>query len=319
MKKIFVLIIALLTLFIATSCELFMQEPAAGKVYAIFMALDYQVKKGDGSHGDSQKALHGTINDAKTQLIAFEKVATRAGLTFSGYSFLQIGNDDGINIEIGSTTVNSYPTLENLQAAITALRTITTDNDLILFTFSGHAIGGGIALKESMATKPIHDLIEAETLLDLFSNLKGRKLIILDACETGLAIPHSQESSSTLLENSISKWYAKYFSQTSEHDRSLYVMSSSAGTDSYEAEFNGKSYGVFTQALLKGLGWDFSQDKLGSAPAPAIQNDRLTTDGLLRYIKEHQAYPYKRSLTNTNPIQHPMVTGGARDMVIFTF
>ena len=211
-----------------------------------------------------------------------------------------------------------YPTVKNIEDAISALSGTTTADDLILFTFSGHAKGGNIALAPKSGS--VIETYEVSRLLDLFSSVKGRKLIILDACETGYGVPSDPASSSTLLENSISTWYSKYFNGERSVKSDLFVLTSSANTDSYEDIFNGKRHGVFTYALLKALGWNVDTGTMSTAIPPAAKRGRLTVDGLLSYIKAHQTLKTKKSLFKPfGDIQHPMVSGGALDMTLFTF
>ena len=245
MKKVCILLTTLLLSLLLFSCELFMEEPQAGKVYAILVALDYKHLTDNRNH------LDGTIPDAKEQHKAF---AALADGKYEGYLFIQKGSTAPGAETIGLTPITLYPTKDNIEGAISALSGITTVNDLILFTFSGHASGGSISLGPQNKTQAID--YDVSDLLEHFSSLKGRKLIILDACETGYGVPSDPASSSTLMEKAISSWYAKYFNGERSVKSDLFVLTSSANTDSYEASFGVNSHGVFTYALLKALGWD---------------------------------------------------------------
>jgi len=281
-------------------------------VYAILVALDYD--------GFNQNTLLGTIPDAVAQDKAF---AALADGKYEGYLFIQKGSTAPGAETIGLTPITLYPTKDSIEGAISALSGITTVNDLILFTFSGHAKGGDIALAPELGSGSNATISYAVSdLLDHFSSVKGRKLIILDACETGYGVPSDPASSSTLLEKAIVSWYAKYFNGERSVKSDLFVLTSSANTDSYEDNFKGKRHGVFTYALLKALGWNVDTDT-GTMPTtipPAAKRGRLTVDGLLSYIKTHQTLKTKRSLFKPfGDFQHPMVSGGALDMILFTF
>lgn len=308
MKKVCILLTTLLLSLLLFSCELFMEEPQAGKVYAILVALDYD--------GLNQNTLAGTLPDAKEQHKAFTALA--GDEKYEGYLFIQEKGGIVDTKTINSTPIELYPTVKNIEDAISALSGTTTADDLILFTFSGHAKGGNIALSPKSGS--VIETYEVSRLLDLFSSVKGRKLIILDACETGYGVPSDPASSSTLLENSISTWYSKYFNGERSVKSDLFVLTSSANTDSYEDIFNGKRHGVFTYALLKALGWNVDTGTMSTAIPPAAKRGRLTVDGLLSYIKAHQTLKTKKSLFKPfGDIQHPMVSGGALDMILFTF
>jgi len=312
MKNAFLPLAIILLSLLLFSCELFMEEPQAGKVYAILVALDYKHLTDNRNH------LDGTIPDAKEQHKAFAALA--GDEKYEGYLFIQEGDsvENSTTHTIDGKTINAYPSPDNIEAAITALKSITTEEDLILFTYSGHAIGGAISLGPQKKTQTID--YDVSNLLDHFSSVKGRKLIILDACETGYGVPSDPASSSTLLENSISTWYSKYFNGERSVKSDLFVLTSSANTDSYEDIFNGKRHGVFTYALLKALGWNVDTGTMSTAIPPAAKRGRLTVDGLLSYIKAHQTLKTKKSLFKPfGDIQHPMVSGGALDMTLFTF
>ncbi|HOE85052.1 MAG TPA: hypothetical protein PLK91_07555, partial [Sphaerochaeta sp.] len=68
------------------------------------------------------------------------------------------------------------------------------------------------------------------------------------------------------------------------------------------------------------LGWNVDTGTMSTAIPPAAKRGRLTVDGLLSYIKAHQTLKTKRSLFKPFvDFQHPMVSGGALDMILFTF
>ncbi len=308
MKNAFLPLAIILLSLLLSSCEIFMEEPQAGKVYAILVALDYD--------GLNQSTLHGTIPDAVQQDEAF--AALVGDEKFEGYLFIQEKGGIVDTKAINGTPIQLYPTIKNIEEAISALSGITTADDLVLFTFSGHAKGGNIALAPNSGSAI--ETYEVSRLLDGFSSVKGRKLIILDACETGYGVPSDPASSSTLMEKAIASWYAKYFNGERSVKSDLFVMTSSATTDSYEDIFNGKLHGVFTYALLKALGWNVDTGTMSTTIPPAAKRGRLTVDGLLSYIKTHQTLKTKRSLFKPfGDIQHPMVSGGALDMILFTF
>ncbi len=67
MKNAFLPLAIILLSLLLFSCEIFMEEPQAGKVYAILVALDYD--------GLNQNTLAGTLPDAKEQHKAFTALA----------------------------------------------------------------------------------------------------------------------------------------------------------------------------------------------------------------------------------------------------
>jgi len=323
MRKLIPLLLSIVL--ILASCELFTDEPVAGDVYAIMVGLDYQ--------NNSQRDLYGTINDANELDLAFKSVTQQTGKAYFGYKFLQIGSSfvSSTTHTIGSKSVNSYPSLSNLKEAIAALKDITQKDDLILFTYSGHGNDDGtIALGSSSysdaALSPVQEILDS--FVD--NDIKGRKLIILDTCYSGVSLPDSPGSSNTVLGSSIDDWYAKYWENSTYVLPDMYVLTASADTLSYEIDLDPSisadhRHGLFTAGLLKALGWGHPHPNPDTLQIPpAAKESVLTVDSLYSYIlnsiEEHPDYNPQWNILKLNEItQHPLVSGGAMDMVLFRF
>jgi uncharacterized caspase-like protein len=324
MKKILSILSAILLLLLLLSCELFIKPPSSGKVYAILVALDYK------NIERPKDELDGTINDARELTLAFEAVAKRANLDYTGYLFLQEGGgtSNATVHTIGSdeAEINTFPTPQNLIDGIEALGTVVTDEDLIIFTYSGHGLENGeIALaKEGVKA---NSYTPATNILDAFNTIAGRKLIILDTCYSGVSIPESASSHSTVMHNNISKWYKKYWEESQYTKPDLFVLTASADTLSYEAEdIDGHSHGLFSFSLLEALGWQHPHNLDLAAidisklpPPPATRSSIMSADSLYTYIRNYKNPNRSFSLFSFGQPQHPMVSGGALDMVLFTF
>ncbi len=309
----------LLSLLFYSSCELG-TPPPKGKLYTVQIALDYAYST-DPDDRTTPATLYGTINDARALEQAWEEIAARLQIPHQNFAFLQIGKQPASipTHQIGEASVVAYPFIDAIEQAVQALASIATENDLTIFSYSGHAASGLITLA------PVADIgtefYDASDLLALVAQIPGRKLVLLDACETGLAIPPSPYSSSRLLGSSIGDWYAQYFAKAAAGmPKELAVITSSADTDSYETTVNGRKYGDFTQALLQSLGWDHTVHAMGSTLGDAFIGRHLTVTSLYSAIKTHQRLPLKRTLINllTPYHQHPMTSGGAVDMILFT-
>jgi hypothetical protein len=108
----------------------------------------------------------------------------------------------------------------------------------------------------------------------------------------------------------------------------VFVLTASTNTKSYEeGTANGHSHGVFTYALLNALGWshphakDLSTINLDLLPnPPAAKNSILSAGSLYTYVKDYKSpNSWYSVFAPSGQNQHPMVTGGALDMVLFTF
>mgnify|MGYP000925818868 CR=1 FL=1 len=305
----------ILLIILLSGCELFIEKPEAGKVYAILVALDYK-------NTTEQSSLKGTLPDARELNRAWEAVTAKAQgeKEYHGYLFLQDNADTPKDLDIGDENVNSLPTSEHILKAIKTLQSITTSNDLIIFTYSGHGSEAGELLLVTTEAGKTHKGFPASSILDALSKVPGRKLMILDTCFSGLSVPESGASHSTLLNNNISKWYKKYWDSSRYTKPEVFVITASADTESHEDTFDGEDHGIFTYALLQGLGWEEKKGSVTTAIPPAAKEKQLTADSLLSYIKKHQQAPLKRTLLNPSAtFQHPLVSGGALDMVLFTF
>jgi hypothetical protein len=323
MKRAILPLATLILLILLSGCELFIEKPEAGKVYAILVALDYTYS--------IQDTLTGTLPDARELNRAWEAVTAKAQgeKEYHGYLFLQEGGTTTTTktVTIGNTApVNTFPTKANLLKAFENLESIATPNDLIIFTYSGHGSPLGELLLAEEGEKT-NDNVAASTFLEALSQVPGRKLMILDTCYSGLSIPESGASHSTLLNNNISKWYKKYWDSSRYTKPEVFVLTASTDTKSYEEEItNEHRHGLFTFALLDALGWKHPHDDYASIPLaslpipPAAKESILSADSLYTYVKDYKSTnKWIKYFSSFSQGQHPMVSGGALDMVLFTF
>jgi hypothetical protein len=317
------IVLLLITTLALSSCEIFWEKPIEGDVYAIMVALDYE--------NSSENDLTGTIPDAEELFFALTSVTAKAARQFHGYKFLQEGTNiysSSSSHDIGGTSISDYPSIANIEAAITQLASITKEEDLILFTYSGHGgADGSIALAPISSGDTAYTYLTT-TLLSRLSAVKGKKLVILDSCYSGIPIPESASSLSLVYENSINDWFSQYWASEDYTIPDIFLITAAADTESWETGVAGHSHGDFTLALLKGLGWPDPHPTISNNPTSvddlslprARKGSVLTVDSLYTYIKEHQINPIRSTLFwPRTRVQHPMTNGGAMDMVLFRF
>lgn len=307
MKKLILLLLATSLLFI-TSCELFTDEPTKnGKIYSVIIGLDYT--------NTSYDHLSGTINDANELRQAFTEVARKDGRGYTNYQMIQEENTVPL---IPST---SYPSKSNVKSRLNDLANITTEDDLTILTYSGHGVEQSGDLIFGRTSPATDNFMSVTELLISMSNIKGKKLVILDSCYSGMFVESSPSSTSTVLENSINKFFETYYSSDKYGKPDLFVLTASAHAKSYEKYFAdySHSHGIFTYALLQALGWDHPHPSdIKKTYPPAAQNGRITVDGLYRYIIKNQLLDLKFKLINYSGYhQHPLTTGGPLDLVLF--
>ena len=320
MKKILILL-TLTSLFFITSCELFMEEPKQGDVYYINVGLDY---KNNGISKEAEKDnLDGTVNDAKELHKTFKALMLETSRT--GHGLLMVQDEKNIPAD-----PLSYPSKDNILTQLSSLKGKAKENDLTIFTYSGHGVEGTGTLVFATATEdqaPIpSDYMDVSDLLSLMAQIPGKKLVILDSCFSGMAVEESPSSTNTVLNNSISKFFETYYSSNQYEKPDLYVLTASAHADSYEMKFgtdaNAHYHGVFTYALLEALGWDHPHNTdistVSPQAPPAAKGGRITVDGLFRYVKKNQALNTRLKLfSKWSEFQHPLTTGGPLDLVLF--
>jgi uncharacterized caspase-like protein len=304
---------------------LYYEQPVqTGKVRIVSIGITYE-NEPDGN--DNLSNLPGTVFDAKELSSAFSQQAVQAGWDSADVEITLLLQEGDV---YSAATVNAdgYASREELENTLADIAGAATDNDLTIITYSGHGIEEtgelimaytsneeAITLSE---TSPL--IVTPEWLHARISPIKGKKLLILDSCYSGVFIPESPSSSSWVYDNGIDDWYGKYFSDEEYQIPSFVVFTASADSDSYEQQFETHKHGVFSSALLEALGWNHTTVTIAGGVPPAARNGLLSVDSLYQYIKKHQAYPVRWSIfTMDKPIQHPMVTGGAMDMLLFSY
>lgn len=310
MKRIILLLLTISFLFIITSCELFTDKPTQGDVYYINVGLDYE------NNGDSDDNLSGTVPDAKELHETLRSVIAQANRTGTGYKMIQ----EGAGAE-GLLDPN-YPSKAKIQSRLSSLKGTVKEDDLTIFTYSGHGYEetGLLVLAYSGGA---HQTLAPAELLSWMAAIPGKKLVILDSCFSGMFVEKSPSSTNTVLNNSIAKFFETYYSSDKYGKPDLFVLTASAHTDSYEMDFGTSvtphPHGIFTYALLEALGWDHPHSATLSSVTPkappAAKGGRITVDGLFRYIKKNQAISSHVNLFTK--FQHPLTTGGPLDLVLF--
>ena len=333
MRKLILLLLSLVL--ILASCELFTDEPVAGDVYVVSIGIDYKNNVDLKNNLYETDDLDGTIPDAKELFHTIRELSERAGQQWQGYLLLQEGS------AFDSTTLNkyegegvgktNYASKAHLFQTLTTILNQATPNDLTILTYSGHGVDktGEMVMAHTDADGYIPSieglLVTPTELLNAVSAIPGRKLIILDSCFSGVFVPESNSSLSTVLDNSIDDWYAKFWEESTYNLPDVHVLTASALADSYEnPDSTDHSHGVFTITLLEALGWnhphgvDISTIEPGTPPA--LRDSVITVDSLYTYIKKNQGLPIRWNILKpSQEYQHPLVSGGAMDMVLFRF
>lgn len=318
MKKL-LLLLTLLSLLFITSCEFFIDEPAKGDVYYINVGIDYE--NNGSSIANVKDDLKGTVPDAKELHEALRAVIAKASRTGFGYKMIQEGASPENPLD------DLYPSKEKIENKLLAVKALAKENDLTIFTYSGHGYeksGHLVLAKPLVATSSVS--LSPQELLSWMALIPGKKLVVLDSCFSGMFVEQSPSSTNTVLNNSIVKFFETYHSSDAYGKPDLFVLTASAHTDSYEINFGTTdtphNHGIFTYTLLEALGWDHPHSSTLASVSikdpPVAKNGQITVDGLFKYVKANQAIPSRLKLfSNWSAFQHPMTTGGPLDLVLF--
>ena len=174
---------------------------------------------------------------------------------------------------------------------------VSTSDDLIIFTYSGH----GENETGDFITNASHDpyiTTDKYTVLNVFSELPGKKVFFLDSCYSGNFI----SSSSFVTKDTFSTDEDKYtgedtltavktssLEKTAKTQENFWIMASAgknqAASDSLSAGDSTvqSHYGAFTYYLLKALGYDMDTNEARK------DTSSLTFYGIYSYIRS--AFP----------------------------
>ncbi|MGD1821590.1 MAG: caspase family protein [Pleomorphochaeta sp.] len=338
MKKLFIPILFLiLTL---TSCELFYEEVTYNKINMITIGLDYSNtyqlywSPRSNSYEEYDFSLDATINDATDVEASFEDLSNNRDIdiTYTGYSYLQ----EGASYSSETISDEFYPSKEHIITALENLSDISDDNTINIIYYSGH---GTYDVYDSFTTYDYDgawvlattdtdtgesdfstedQLLSIEQIYELLEDVEGYTVIISDSCYSG---NFYQDSEYSLSEDdfSLSAALEKLFSSGSDDSSIFFISASSNDESSYEFPdgWNSRLHGVFTYALLEGLGWDDDELKITEDIPPAVEDGILSLDSIVSYIDENLDYEYFDYYDLDS--QELQTSGWRYDLVLFEY
>jgi hypothetical protein len=325
-RNTYFLVLVLLFSALSCGCELTREEPQLGTLYLVSIALNY--------HGTDVNYLYGTLPDEKDFRQAVAGICSRTERPFQGYSLIQKGGPE--TDEESFRPLYSYdcidepslPTKDHILDQIESLSTLIKPEDLLIFYYSGHGYdNGSLVVAPSNARGAIFkddgeldcdSLLSVDTLLDVLQHLSGTKLLILDSCYCGSFVQGDGTSVSTV-ENQeyLDQAFRQYWTSNSKASQVFALVATTKDNTSKEPKNSNNPHGYFTWALLEGLGWDIEGEYLWDFYPPTVHNRVLTLDSLYAFIHENQRIPTEGN--SPYLYQHPLVTGGYRDLTLFRY
>ncbi len=152
----------------------------------------------------------------------------------------------------------------------------TGEDDIIIFTYSGHGEEKTGALLTNCRGKDNYDTTNKEAVIEAFSSISGKKLFFLDSCYSGNFISESTLNTLDTFttdedeyegEDYITAIKCSTLTKTTDTTPSLWIMAASGrrqkandsgdGTDSSIQDH----YGAFTYYLLKALGYNMDRNE----------------------------------------------------------
>lgn len=151
--------------------------------------------------------------------------------------------------------------------------------DVSLFYYSGHGASQGrlVGIDRYPMTPA-----SLRTYLD---KIPGRKIVIVDACNSGAIIGKSADTAESFVESFVAAFSAKTRSNLATDG--YYVITASHSTqDSVEIQTSsGLYYGLFTYHLVNGLGWNYLSKVEQSLLADADANGVVSIEEAYQYAK----------------------------------
>ena len=183
------------------------------------------------------------------------------------------------------------PTRPNVVDGLYWLQGAATSRDISIIFLSGHGIRDSkqnfwFLTRDADITRLRATAISNDDLLDLIASIPGKKVLFIDACHAGAAMPGIKAAASDVAPD-----MNKLVNDFSTAGSGLVVYSASMGTELSHEDAKWDRHGAFAEALIEAI---------GQGKAKIDQSGRITTDILDIYLEE-------RVKVLTDGAQHPVM------------
>ncbi len=193
---------------------------------------------------------------------------------------------------------NGYNVTLKLDASreelITAIRDTFSeadDDDISLFYINCHGEYDGTSYIE------LHDgtKITAAQLEQLFSEINGKVIVIIDCCSSGAFIGNTKQ-----IDRFTSSVISSFSDEMSglKSDKYIVLTSAAGKEDSFRRSFTGENdeqgmATIFARSLCEGAGWDIINDRVCSFKADSNKDRQITFNEIYQYTMRRVLYYLK--------------------------
>ena len=213
------------------------------------------------------------------------------------YAFYKSPEGGSLPDEQIAVLIDEEATRANVMRTIKNVYAKATEDDVIVFYFSGHGAEGAFITYEFDGNIiDYKGLLLHDELNDIFDSSKARyKYLIADACHSGSSA-ESRNNRSISTNNKSVKGSKGTFYEAFEHTKNGFVMLLSSMSDEVSLETSGVRQGIFSYYLLHGMKGEGDRNK----------DNIVTVVELFDYINN--------GVTDfTNGSQNPVLSGNYED------
>ena len=186
------------------------------------------------------------------------------------------------------------PTRDNVIVGLFWLKRAATSRDLSVIFLSGHGVRDPkqnfwFLTREANLAQLRNTAISNDDLLDLVTSVPGKKVLFIDACHAGAALPVGIKSPETHPDMN------KLVNDFTTINSGVVVYAASTGTEVSYEDVQWDRHGAFAKVLI---------DAIGEGKASLDPSGRITTDMLDLYLADHV-----KELTKDEDegVQHPVM------------
>ena len=190
-------------------------------------------------------------------------------------------------------TVRQDLTADGIRSAILNTFSAATQYDVSLFYYSGHGVDSTGDLVGT-DNDSYYGYVSPSELRSILDQIPGRKIVIVDACYSGNMLDYIKGNGSSRFAGAFASAFrdptpAANFTEEENAAayNKYYVMAASTAYETSSEVGTGSTYfGVFTYALLRGLGYDAHMQAFCSRYADANGDGKITFGEAFAYARD---------------------------------